>query len=179
MRPQTTWGSPGREVIPDETDMLVRNCYILLKTWSAAADTHTHMHACKWVTCRLIQPPLQLPPRPQNKPWNTASQLPAHESRRYDIAQRPRPDSQRHLSNLFIRPSTSSAPPLSSCLIKNKGPVCFTRSRQGAWRRDKTIISLAAAAAARAGARTADRILKRAAVLAQIAARPRPRFAAL
>lgn len=59
-----------------------------------------------------------------------------------------------------------SPPLLSSCLIN--GPVCFTRSRQGAWRRDKTIISLAAAA--HAGAPTADRILKQAAVLSQIAA---------
>lgn len=68
-----------------------------------------------------------------------------------------------------ILPTHQPPPPqLSSCLIN--GPVCFTRNRQGAWRRDKTIISLTAAA--HAGAPTADRILKQAAVLAQIATQP-------
>lgn len=102
-------------------------------------------------------------PSAQNKAWKTASKLPAHESSRPDIVLRPRPDSQHPLSNLFIHPSTSSV--LPSCLIN--APACSSRSRQGAWRRDKTIISVAAAA--RAGAPTADRILQHAAVLTQIA----------
>lgn len=77
-------------------------------------------------------------------------------------------------SNLFIHPSTSSVPrpphphPPTFLLSHKTGQCAFTRSRQGAWRRDKTIISLAAAA--HAGAPAADRILTQAAVLAQIAA---------
>lgn len=126
-----------------------------------------------------MQPPLQLPPAPPNKAWNTASHPPAHESWQYDIVQRRRPDSQHPLSNLFIRSSTSSAPPPSTFLLspKKNGPVCFTRSRRGAWRRDKTIISLTAAA--RAGAPAADRILKQAAVLTQIGAQARPHISTL
>lgn len=67
-------------------------------------------------------------------------------------------------SPIFSSIPPTPPPPLSSCFIN--GPVCFTRNRQGAWRRDKTIISLTAAA--HAGAPTADRILKHAAVLTQI-----------
>lgn len=50
------------------------------------------------------------------------------------------------------------------------GQSALPEADREAWRRDKTIISLTAAA--RAGAPTADRILKQAAVLAQIATQP-------
>lgn len=55
----------------------------------------------------------------------------------------------------------------SSCLIN--GPVCFTRSRLGSLEEGQNYYL---SAAARAGAPTADRILKQAAVLAQIATQP-------
>lgn len=65
--------------------------------------------------------------------------LPACESRRRDGAQNPG-------ARFSVPPPPKSFHPTPTFLLSPKnGPVCFTRKRHGAWRRDKTIISLAAA----------------------------------
>ena len=137
--------------------------------------THTHTHAC-----------MQMSDMQVDTAAASASPSPAKQAMKYGL-----PAASTWIMAVWhcsAPEARFSAPPLQSFhpslhLVsratfllshKKRGPVCFTSSRQEAWRTDKTIISLAAAAAAaaRAGARTADRILKQAAVLAQIAAAP-------
>lgn len=94
-----------------------------------------------WATQRLIRPALRSAPRHKTRHEKLP---PAHESWQHDTVHSPRPDSQQPLSNLFIHPSILSVLLLSSSLIN--GPLRSAASRQGAWRRDKAIISFTAEA---------------------------------